>query len=751
MSKRDASAETLAEVVATSGRREGEFVPDDHPVTCTTRLPFYLCVWPDFETAMNVCDRDLYRWIESIPEGRRSACLVRELQRINEATWQAQYRQWSDCEAGRYAPQTQTEGMRVRVASRLPARASAHGQTVPLTLADRKSAVRLTFSPPAHPNVCPRLPFHFLHSVAEFGINYYPQHTRIAFNPNGDEAFWNGAGPWEGARVMITWSLDGRGRLHDALRFLHLQAQITSDKVFAHWVGFKLAEPPPPASLLERCMPFQANAVSIETPAWDWQSGTDQGWHIVSEYTHVDSGRTWVFDHWFASYSGWNPTGMGGYGADHALIDPVPECDEVLPDTDGTWLHRICVFEFKRKAAPVWIRYQGDLVDRGTSAITPTISTPYVPGVSHGLAICEEVVTIRTVGATKASFRLLDITPVPGFGIRLTLTVINALHFAACILTPSLTGIADRSQYGGAVEHYDLPPVWLVRNLPAYSESDPVSVLVPMNIIAPGDCPVQALHWRLRYCGEAFAAPLNALADGIYGHGNNGDWMPPACRVSHNPDYAAMLLAGYLQNGDKVWNSLWDSSADLTRELAIMPVRKAPGADVGIVHDPRFGGGPTFFDQACFIAFITWRAQYRVSINPEIWETRSGTEVLALTLDDALARYGQILTLTVANGRPMWSPYYRKWVTVFEAWPGGNVEELENFLVTRLRESGPFQPAGHWRDFQYVSLKKPWLTAGVLSWFRNQPPKTHQTYLHAHTLIQTSASAETVEVLIMAY
>ena len=98
----------------------------------------------------------------------------------------------------------------------------------------------------------------------------------------------------------------------------------------------------------------------------------------------------------------------------------------------------------------------------------------------------------------------------------------------------------------------------------------------------------------------------------------------------------------------------------------------------------------------------------------------------------------------------MWSPYYQKWITVFETWPGGNVNELETYLVdTYLRPQ--YRPEWGWRNFQYTTVKKPYLTANVAWWFASGSVSDRAGYIQALTLIKETGSADTVDVMLMGY
>lgn len=742
--------------------------PNGRPSQASAVARFYVCPWPDFYAVMNACDREVYQWIEQIPWNSRPGYLNGELQRIANAAYQQQYQQWSSCESGRYAGQTQPEpGLRLTVASRLAGGGIKHDDSASSGIAARLTVPFAPGSAPPPPTPCPSIPFHFLHKVDKMGINYYPQNTVVEFSGQ-PTSYWNGIGPWEGAKVMIAWSLNDWS-LWNVLNFFRMEARVRSPKVFDHWVSFKaISNPAPPASLVARSEPFNLGSLQVQTSVpynWNAPEGQrGQGWHMFVEYTHVESGQSWVMEQWLETPYGWNPVGLGGYSADQTFYHYLPGDLTVAGEADGTWVHRVCVYDFKRMPTAVSVLYNGVQVESGVSSITPLMTTPYVPGVSPGIASVDETVTVYTVGATKASFRILGVEPVPGFGVRFTIKVVNELHFAACIVTPFLSGIGDRTSWQDNVMHFYMPPVWVVRNLGAHSESDPISILVPMNIVEPGDWPLRDLHWRLFIAQEAYAAPLNQFADGIYGpqrdsNGNPvspypdlGNWPPPGYKISSNPEQYAFLLAGYLENGDKVWHSPWDSTADANRLLVTMPVQKAAGAEVPYVRDPRFGNitYPTYFDQVPFLGFFEWTAEYRVSTNPEVWEPRSGSSSLGLDLTTAIARYGRNMTLSVAAGRPMWSPYYQKWITVFETWPGGSVDELETYLVdTYLRPQ--YRPEWGWRNFQYTTLKPPYLTANVMWWFESNSISDRAGYIQALTLIKETSSTDAVDVVLMGY
>lgn len=752
--------------------------PNGRPTQAAAPVRFFVCPWPDFYAVMNPCDRDLYQWIEQFSWNNRPWYLGNEQQRIANDAYQQQYQAWSSCESGRYAGQSgQAPGLHLAVASRLAGHGIARDESPSGGIAARLSVPFAPGSAPPPPPPCtpgsdpstwPKLPYHYLHKVDKLGINYYPQNTVVEFTSNYPGTYWNGIGPWEGSKVFIAWSLNGWS-LWNVQNFFHMEAKVRSDKVFDHWVSFKtITSPAPPASLLVRSDPFDLGSLQVQTSVpynWNAPEGQrGQGWHLYVEYTHVESGQSWVLEHWLETPYGWNPVGLGGYSADQSFWDYIPGDLATTGEADGTWYHRVCVYDFKRMPTAVSVLYNGVQVESGVSSITPLMSTPYVPGVSPGIASCDETITVHTVGATKASFRIIGVTPVPGFGVKFTIKVVNDLHFAACIVTPFLSGIGDRTSWQDNVMHFYMPAVWVVRNLAAHSESGPISILVPMHIVEPGDWPLRDLHWRLFVAQEAYPAPLNQFADGIYGpqrdsnnnpmspYPNLGDWPPPGYKISSNPEQYAFLLAGYLENGDKVWHSPWDSTVDPNLLLVTIPARKAPGAEVPYVRDPRFGNinYPTYFDQVPFLGFVEWTAEYKVSNDPEVWEPRSGSSSIGLDLQTAIARYGRHLTLAVAAGRPMWSPYYQKWITVFETWPGGGADELEAYLVdTYLRPQ--YRPEWGWRNFQYTSVKKPYLTANVMWWFASNALSDRAGYIQVLTLIKETSSTDTVDVALMGY
>lgn len=739
--------------------------PEARRVQSKAVVPVFACTWPDYYATMNSCDRDLYQWIERIPWNLRTGALNTEFNRIANATYQQQAQQYSSCEARRYAGQSEpTPGLRLSVASRLDGgNLSGHSGSV-TGLGSRLSVHFAPGSERPPPPTCPTLRYELLHELNQLGINYYPQNTQISFTDTGQGSYWQGIGPWAGAKVFILWTLNG-WNIWPLTNFLRMQAQIRSSKVFDHWATFRtFRNPVPPASLLARSEPFSLGALHIDTyvPAVNWNAPEGQrghGWHVFVEYTHVESGESWVAERWLEYDWNWNPTGIGGYSTDVTFWDWIDNnVASTYTDPDGTWYHRICIMDFHRPPTPVTVTYNGQQVGSGTSSITTLMTTGYTPGVTPGIASVDETVTIYTVGATKASFRILDVKPVPGVGVLITIKVVNELHFAACIVTPFLSGLSNR--YDWSTNNYDFycPTIWVVRNLGANSESSPISILMPVDIRNPGTYDLLDRHWRNSIAVEAYPAPSGAFADGIYGgwnippYTNIANWPPPGYKITNNPDQYAFLLAGYRQDGVKIWHSPWDGTADLDRVLMQLPLQKAAGAEVPYVRDPRFGDitYPTYFDQVPFLAFVEWSAEYKVSNDPEVWEPRRGLETLGLGLPDALVRYGRYLTLNVAAGRPMWSPYYQKWVTVFHTWPGGNADELESYLVDQgLRTR--FRPEWGWRNFSYTSVKKPFLTTGIASTFASAPFSDRAGYIQALTLIKESSSTTTFDVALVGY
>lgn len=734
-----------------------------------TLVRVYTCAWPDMDSVLSPCDRDLYQWIASLTANTRPAYLTSEMQRIANSAWSEQYQQWARCEAGRYASGPESESdLRLAITSRLAGGGRVRNDSVASRIAGRLSVsfapgsgppAPLPCTPGSDPATWPRLPYYFLHNVDGLGINYYPQNTVAEFTSGYVDSYRMGIGPWAGARVAVLFSLNGWS-MASLQGVFHREVRVRSDKVFDHYAHFNtIGNPAPSANLLVRSDPFDVGAVQIQTSilynpnAPEGERG--QGWRVFIEYTRLESSQSWVVERWIEGADGWTALTSGGYSANQTFSDYFPAALAASAEADGTWLHRVCVYEFKRQPTPVNVFYGGVRVETGYASIIPLVSQPYVPGVSTGIASCEESVAVRTVGATKASFRVVGIDPVPGFGVLFKIKVVNELHFAACIVTPFLSGISDRTSWQDNVTHFSMPAVWVVRNLAAYSESVTISIMVPVQITEVGDWPLRDLHWRLYVAQEAYAAPLDQYADGFYSGWPNGQypdiaaWPPPGYKILTGPDEYAFLLAGYLENADKVWHSSWDSTVDTNRLLATIPAHKAPGAEVTVVSDPRFPeGSPSYFEQVPFRAFVEWSVESRIQTNPEVWALRTGSESIGLDLATAIERYGRYLTLPVPAGRPMWSPYYQKWVTVFESWPGGDVEELETYLVdTYLRPR--YLPANGWRNFQYTSIKKPYLTAGFMWWFETQTIVDQPGYIQVLTLIKASDSAGSVDVVLI--
>ncbi len=724
----------------------------------------YVCHKPDFDALMNVCDQPLYRWIAQIPAVERPVYLNREMQRIASEVMTQQAQHVEQCEAGRHISQPgPTTGLRLTIASRVAGEGvhrNKAGASLPQTT--RSAQLNVSFSPgsaPPPPTQCAMLPYYYLHRVAKIGINTYPENTSVRFEGEQD-ANWNGTGPWEGAKVFVFWSLNDCS-LARLPGFFRLSAKIQSPKVFDHWVSFKTIDnPSPPASLVARCEAFNLAAVQIETSIpFDASAPIGQrghGWQVFDDFTHSESAQSWATGQWLESGEGWQPSDHGGYGADHAWHGEIPAALIAAGQIDGHWTHRVCVHRFQRPPTAVVVRYNGVQIEEGRSSVTP-LASHYVPGATLGIARCEERVTIRTVGASKASFRILGIEPVPGFGVHVTLQVLNELHFAACIVTPFLSGINDAADAPGNSAHYASPTIWVVRNLAANAESAPIGILMPMAMYAAGDWALRDLHWRSTGAQGAYAAPLKQFPDGIYGSDSGspcpdiGNWPPPAYKMSSSSDIPALLLAGVLPNGERIWHSVWDGTAETGRVLLNLPVHIAPGEEVFRVSDPRIASDPPAYgDQLPFVSIIEWSAQYRMSSNPETWVTQSGLQRLSLDLNAALERYGRTLTVNVAQGHPFWSAYYRKWLTVFESWSGGNVDELETWLIDQqLRPQ--FQASAGWRNLQTRSIKKPSLFTNVASWFKNQAPVDEPGRIHALTLIQETTQADAVEVMLMGY
>ncbi len=743
----------------------------------SANVRFYTCSLPDAESVMPPCDRPLYAWAESLPVGQRPAYLEAEMQRIRNAADQTRFQQWRQCEASRFAPPpVPASGVRVAVRGHLD---KTRGATSEGNQKKGKTRLAVHFAPDSSatpdashasnpsnshpmdnaqtppPAGCPALPFHLLHEVDRMGINHYPHNTRIAFLDSNEAQYYNGIGPWEGGKVFMAWTPRDAVRhpLNVSFRF---SMRVESAKIFDHWAVFRIiANADVPQTLLDRLEPYSPAAVEFKTSvAFDWRQPEGQrghGWRVVHEYTHLDSNRSWMSERFDEFPSGWIELPMGGYGAQHTLGDNVPEAPaRELFMPDGHWRHRVCVMEFIRPATKVEVVYQNETMTEGISAIGGTVSTPYVPGVTPGEASVSESATIHTVGITKASFRLIDVQPVPGIGVLITLTVMNELHFPACIVTPFISGLRHFDTHFYVDHHCTLAWAILVRNLPAHSESAPVSVLVPLHIEHAGDWVLRDLHWR----GSgfpAFPAPSGQYPDGIYGFGSASaipelsDWPPPAYPSCSNPNQLAFLLAGIRIDGERIWNTSWDGEADLERPVVTIPARLAPGAPLPTVYHPRFNA-PSSADQSPFLCFYAWTAE--ANVGNDTWQPRSGQDAVGLDLAQALARYGRTLTLAISAGRPFWSDYSQRWLTAFATWPGDTADTLELYLIDTVVRPR-FKPEAGWRNFQYTSLKKPYLVTGTTWTYESSAFTDDPSRLHVAPLVKETTATDTVDVAIV--
>lgn len=722
----------------------------------SAQVHFYTCILPDAESVMSPCDRPLFTWAESLPVSQRPTALEAELQRIRNDADQARFQQWAQCEASRYAPPLMpTTGVNVAIRGHLEKATGAHAEK---KTERQKTKFAVHFSQGTHnapPSGCPPLPFPLLHEMKSLGINHYPQNTSITFMDSGESQYYNGIGPWEGSKVFMVWTP------REAVRYpmnygFRFSMRIESEKIFDHWVTFRtVAEADLSQPLQDRLEPFSAAALDLRTGvAFDWsqpEGKRGHGWRVVHEYTHLDSGRSWTTERFTEFPGGWSELPMGGYGAQHILGDNVPEAPtRDLFAVDGHWRHRVCVMEFLRPPTKVDVYYQNEKMGEGTSSIGGTVSTPYIPGVTPGEANDSETVLLRTVGITKASFRLIEVQPVPGIGVLITLTVVNELHFPAGIVTSFISGLRHFDTSATTDHRFTLAWAILVRNLPAYSESAPISVLVPMHIEHEGDGVLRDLHWRGSLF-PAFPVPMGQYPDGLYGFGSASPlpelsaWPPPAYKSCSNPDQLAFLLAGIRTDGERIWNTSWDGEADLTRPVATIPARLAPGAVLPTVYHPRFNA-PSYADQRPFLCFYEWSAE--ANVGNDTWQPRSGKDVVGLELAQAQARYGRFLTLNVNAGHPFWSDYSQRWLTAFASWQGDTVDTLEIYLIDTLVRPR-FQPESGWRNFQYTSLKKPYLVTGATWAYDNSVFTDDPSRLQVATLVKEAATTDTVDVAIV--
>jgi len=729
----------------------------------STVARFYACVWPDFYAVMSPCERDFYQWVDQIPWASLPAHLQAERQRIANATYQQQYQQWLACEQSRMANQpTPQFGVHLSVASRLAGGGVDHAGVAPATPQGQTARLSVSFasgSGPLPPLPCPSIGFAYLNRVSRVDIHYHSANTRAELVGPPAFAELNGIGPWEGSQASLAYDM-GWASMQNFAQFFKMNLRVYSALVFEHSATFEPIKPVPPASLAARAEPFNVAAVNIQAIVdfnWSAPAGSrGHSWQVYQDFIH-DSGASWVQRLWLEYPQGWSPVGVSGFAVDQTLNLQMPTDVVAQPLLDGTWTHRLCVEDFRRMASPVQVFYQGLKVAEATTSISTLLSTPYVPGVSQGIALAQETVTIRTVGVTKRSFKIVDVQPVSGIGVYFVIQVINDLHFDACIVTTFLSGIDDRSTGIANDAHFKMPTVFVVRNLAANSQSEPFGVLVPIEIRQDGDWPLKAKHWAAAAPPIGYAAAFNQFPDGTWGMESTAphSFVPaPVYQVNTSAaGHYAWLLAATLADGSYVYNPSHDASFDWERVLLTLPAHKAQGTPLSSVTDPRFLGGVTIFDERPFSLFFDYTVEVKISTSSP-WEVRAGTVSTFLSPTDALSRYGRYLTLPVADARPLWSPYWNRWLCAFEVWPGGDVTELTAFLSQQgMRENlNPAAfPAG-WRNLSITVRKPPYLTAGLNRWSASSPPADRLNgYLDVFTLINETISPNNVTLMLMGW
>lgn len=727
----------------------------------STVMRFYECVLQELHAVMDKCDLALYHWFENIPAGKRPIAVTAEMARIHAAAVSTQALFFENCQASRYATgSTPNKGVHLRVTSKLDQGAVSAGKNTPKNANRFDTRLSVAFAPgnaPQAPNQCPPIGFELFNQVDQVGVNYYPGKTSLELSgtaPGSSRLTLATSGHW---KDMYVFELYGPSDI--SLRTLKMAlsatAQVSNPKVYDHWVRFKpIAEPPVPPELLARAEPFAISAIEIDAPV-EFYSGLPVGqrtqyWKVFADYSNADSGQVLYKEHPLEDTAG-QVLPMGGYASStelnfHTPYDEQVDSNVMLDTLDGTWTHRVCVRGFKKPSSQVSVKYNGNPVYTGSSEIGALFEVQYEPMVTEGIATAQETVTLRTVGLSKAAFRLVGIEAVPGFGVRATITVINELHFAACICTPFVSGVYENY----ATPQFRTPECWVVRNLQAMSESPPVCVLVPFTFLYATGIRSLTVNDLLSHGGFAYAAELGKFPDGIYGtyrdasntvtglYPDIGDMYPNSIKVPTGGP--ASLLAAYAKNGDRVMLAASYQAV----EMAKFPIN---GAHAGM--------SPGDYATS-FTVTVDWQAELYDPDYPNDppLSILSGTQTWFLTGQEAVARYGRYLTLPVANAYTVlkptapWTNGRDQQITVYETWPGGDIHELETYMVdSRLRTFYSTPPR---RNFTYTLIRAPYLVVEG-AWFETNPVMDGATNTAAkvRTVIEQSASADSVRVVLM--
>lgn len=647
--------------------------------TTTATARFHTCPLPALEDCVPAGERDLYLWLEAV-RARIGATAFQDSMPHNyhyrnalrTAASTEAYQRRMQCEEGRYAqPAAPEPGVRIAVASKLAGRTITREAAPSL----RKLAqVMVSFSPESAPAP---IPWHRFNRVTEMGINTHLEDTTVEFSR--ESLAPNGAGEWEGMTVIkeSEWG-------YFAIFWLIFvsEVRLENPEAYSHSASFEPIDTPLPAERLSaRMAPFDINEVAVS----DSSPTLSNTWLLAYELTHVESGRQWIELGAFSGY-GWHwtvtPTGRG-FSGQIGFFELQMFSGESFTKAlfeDGTYHYRVAVYDFRREPGEVTLHYgqtgnDANLMTTAVSSVT-AIGSGYTPGMP-AFASVEFSREVRSVGDRKGAFRVISIEPKPGFGARLSVVVRNELHFPACIVARVSPGYFPTG-IGGY-------PMVVVRNLPANSESEMVSVLVPAWMTEPG---IEAadVGFGARW-GKA--AALGRFADGVYED------------AGELTDDGNTLLAAEGVRADLL-KTLADGS-----EPTSVAVRRAPGAEY--VLDARAMPAISVSDTRCCLVTLVEgerATQWTQQGEPIAWAAWSYVDVRQLEPAELIARYGAEVTASVASGRPWPAGAYPSRV-VFESWAGGNSDELTQELLPQL--VAVYDAPVFYRNMTFTVLHRPML------------------------------------------
>lgn len=640
-------------------------------------ISFYDCPFKSFEETIAPCDAELYNWLVSIDPARPAWTPQHEKEiAIYAAVMQKIVDDQNACEESRFASQgTPESGVSVTVSARLSAGSGSAGE------ADTglRSSVSIDFAPPAPPAECPPIQFHILNIPEFVGNTRYPDNVNFGTNETAPPL--NGSGNFSGSIIFATamQTYGWRDVIHSV--FTGGTWNIEANIVFGHYAPWIMIDnPTPSAELQARMEAFALENMSINGDLYNGR------FRVLHRYTHQQSGRVFWFDEWHEFANGWADVGPPTFGTwgksfagnlTHSSFEVPDLFGSDFFDPEGTWLHQSGIVDFAATFAGQ-VKYHGDLCDEFLTTFSEASIDPETTGFLSSASYFEEVVEVKTIKQYKAAYRVTDIQPIFGVGLKLTVRLINDFAFQACIVARMPIGNFARHN-GITLANYT---VIVARNLSANSESEDIDIVIKlMNISSlPSsiDYKISDVIYDTQNGGgiveHGFACAPNAYADGEYITTITSD---ASAIVATTDGQRAEMWGFYNQAGIRFWTQFGAYGGNSTDTVFAFTPPSMPGGTV----EPWY---PSPLGCALNIYCEWWDGS---SWSPPTW----GTQIVGFTVAEARARYGTFLDISTAGG---YNDGYGN--LIYFTWPGGDSDECAAGLLQKLIDAGRIRNVVEW-------------------------------------------------------